>query len=149
LTGLIFCHLKIVIFTIKINVGMKCKYIVLPVCCWVLFFTSFTITPACAQPGSSDKGKSGTGDLICWWLFEPTSEGIQILQSFWQVHSLLKKNSQCVMEATGKAKSSFENRMHALKAKGITRSPVVTSVRRQIRNLSNEIAEIEEGLFLY
>ena len=30
-----------------------------------------------------------------------------------------------------------------LKAKGISKSPVVTSVRRQIRNLSNEIADLE------
>lgn len=52
---------------------MKCKYLVLPACCWVLFLSSFTIQTAIAQPGSSDKGKSGSGDLICWWPFEQDS----------------------------------------------------------------------------
>ena len=38
---------------------------------------------------------------------------------------------------------ALKNRLHALNAKGFNRSPVVTSVRRQIRNLSNEISELE------
>ena len=40
-------------------------------------------------------------------------------------------------------RAALKNRLHALNAKGITGSPVVTSVRRQIRNLSNEITELE------
>jgi len=52
---------------------MKCKYNLPPACLWVLFLISFTISPAFAQPGSSDKGKSGSGDLICWWSFEQDS----------------------------------------------------------------------------
>ncbi|RLD96262.1 MAG: hypothetical protein DRJ13_13755 [Bacteroidetes bacterium] len=40
-------------------------------------------------------------------------------------------------------RAALKNRLHALKTKGISRSIVLTSVRRQIRNLSDEIAEFE------
>ena len=48
-----------------------------------------------------------------------------------------------LIEILVRHRASLKNRLHALKAKGISRSPVVTSVRRQIRNLSNEITELE------
>jgi len=48
-----------------------------------------------------------------------------------------------LIEILVRHRAALKNRLHALKAKGISRSPVVTSVRRQIRNLSNEIAELE------
>jgi len=65
---------------------------------------------------------------------------------------LWKPPSKLIIEATElhklieilvRHRAALKNRLHALKAKGISRSPVVTSVRRQIRNLSNEIAELE------
>lgn len=48
-----------------------------------------------------------------------------------------------LIEILVRQRAALKNRLHALNAKGITRSLVVTSVRRQIRNLSNEIAELE------
>jgi transposase len=48
-----------------------------------------------------------------------------------------------LIEILVRQRAALKNRLHALKAKGITRSPVLTSVRRQIRNLSNEITELE------
>ena len=40
-----------------------------------------------------------------------------------------------LIEILVRQRAALKNRSHALIAKGITRSPVVTSVRRQIRNL--------------
>ena len=48
-----------------------------------------------------------------------------------------------LIEMLVKQRVALKNRLHALNAKDITRSPVVTSVRRQIRNLSNEITDLE------
>ena len=48
-----------------------------------------------------------------------------------------------LIEILVRQRAALKNRLHALNAKGISRSPVVTSVRRQIRNLSNEIADLE------
>jgi len=48
-----------------------------------------------------------------------------------------------LIELLVKQRAALKNKLHGLKSKGITRSPVVTSVRRQIRNLSNEITELE------
>jgi len=48
-----------------------------------------------------------------------------------------------LIELLVRQRVALKNRLHALKAKGITRSPVLISVRRQIRNLSNEITELE------
>ena len=41
---------------------------------------------------------------------------------------------------------ALKNKLHGLNFKGFTRSPVITSIRRQIRNLSNEITELEQKL---
>ena len=48
-----------------------------------------------------------------------------------------------LIEMLVRQRAALKNRSHALNAKGISRSPVVTTVRRQIRNLSNEIADLE------
>ena len=40
-------------------------------------------------------------------------------------------------------RTALKNKLHGLKAKGITKSPVVTSVRRQIRNLNHEVSTLE------
>ena len=48
-----------------------------------------------------------------------------------------------LIEILVRHRAALKNRLHALKAKGISKSPVVTSVRRQIRILSNEIADLE------
>ncbi len=48
-----------------------------------------------------------------------------------------------LIEMLVKQRVALKNRLHALNAKDITRSPVVTSVRRQIRNLSNEINDLK------
>jgi transposase len=48
-----------------------------------------------------------------------------------------------LIEMLVRQRAALKNRLHSLKAKGVTRSPVLTSVRRQIRNLSNEITELE------
>ena len=48
-----------------------------------------------------------------------------------------------LIEMLVKQRAALKNRLHALSAKGISRSPVLTSVRRQIKNLSNEIVELE------
>ena len=42
-----------------------------------------------------------------------------------------------------KHRTALKNKLHGLIAKGITKSPVVTSVRRQIRNLDNEVSTLE------
>lgn len=47
-----------------------------------------------------------------------------------------------LIEMLVKQRVALKNKLHGLSAKGITRSPVVTSARRQIRNLSNEITEL-------
>ncbi|MCP4314054.1 MAG: LamG domain-containing protein, partial [Bacteroidetes bacterium] len=52
---------------------MKVKYLISTACYLALFLTSFAISTAFAQPGSSDKGKIGSGELICWWPFEADS----------------------------------------------------------------------------
>ncbi len=43
-------------------------------------------------------------------------------------------------------RAGLKNRLHALKSKGVTKSLVVTSIRRQIRNLSTEIVDLEVKL---
>jgi transposase len=48
-----------------------------------------------------------------------------------------------LIEILVRQRAALKNRLHALNAKGISRSTVVTSVRRQIRNLSHEIADLE------
>ena len=48
-----------------------------------------------------------------------------------------------LIEILVKQRAALKNKLHGLKFKGISRSPVLTSVRRQIRNLSNEITELE------
>jgi transposase len=53
---------------------------------------------------------------------------------------------QKLIEMLVKQRVALKNKLHGLNAKGITRSPVVTSARRQIRNLSNEITELEQKL---
>jgi transposase len=40
-------------------------------------------------------------------------------------------------------RTALKNKLHGLKAKGITKSPVVTSVRRQIRNLDQVVSTLE------
>ena len=42
-----------------------------------------------------------------------------------------------------KQRTALKNKLHGLIAKGITKSPVVTSVRRQIRNLDHEVSTLE------
>jgi transposase len=51
-----------------------------------------------------------------------------------------------LIEMLVRQRATLKNRLHALKAKGIKRSPVLTSVRRQIRNLSDEIEGLEVKL---
>jgi transposase len=48
-----------------------------------------------------------------------------------------------LIELLVKQRAALKNKLHGLKSMGITKSPVVTSVRRQIRNLGNEIADLE------
>jgi transposase len=48
-----------------------------------------------------------------------------------------------LIELLVRQRAGLKNRLHALESKGITTSLVVTSVRRQIWNLSNEIADLE------
>jgi len=43
-------------------------------------------------------------------------------------------------------RTALKNKLHGLKAKGITKSLVVTSVRRQIRNLNQEVSTLETKL---
>jgi transposase len=42
-----------------------------------------------------------------------------------------------------KQRTALKNKLHSLKAKGITTSAVVRSLRRQIRNLDNEVSALE------
>lgn len=51
-----------------------------------------------------------------------------------------------LIEMLIKQRTALKNKLHGLKAKGISRSPVVTSVNRQIRNLDNEIIVLEQKL---
>jgi transposase len=51
-----------------------------------------------------------------------------------------------LIELLVRQRAGLKNRLHALKSKGVTKSLVVTSVRRQIRNLSNEIVDLEAKL---
>lgn len=51
-----------------------------------------------------------------------------------------------LIEMLIKQRTALKNKLHGLKAKGISRSPVVTSVNRQIRNLDNEITALEQKL---
>jgi transposase len=48
-----------------------------------------------------------------------------------------------LIEMLVKQRAALKNKLHGLESKGITRSPVLTSARRQIRNLNHEIAELE------
>jgi len=48
-----------------------------------------------------------------------------------------------LIELLVRQRAGLKNRLHALDSKGVTESLVVTSVRRQIRNLSNEIGGLE------
>jgi transposase len=48
-----------------------------------------------------------------------------------------------LIELLVRQRAGLKNRLHALESKGFTRSLVLTSVRRQIRNLSNEITDLE------
>lgn len=48
-----------------------------------------------------------------------------------------------LIELLVRQRAGLKNRLHALESKGVAKSLVMTSVRRQIRNLSNEIAELE------
>ena len=41
-----------------------------------------------------------------------------------------------IIELLLRQRTALKNKLHSLKAKGITKSPVVTAIRRQIRNLS-------------
>ena len=43
-------------------------------------------------------------------------------------------------------RTALKNKLHGLKSKGITKSTVVTSVRRQIRNLDQEVSTLEMKL---
>ena len=45
-----------------------------------------------------------------------------------------------------KQRTALKNKLHGLIAKGITKSPVVTSASRQIRNLDNEVSTLEMKL---
>ena len=51
-----------------------------------------------------------------------------------------------LIELLVRQRAGLKNRLHALESKGITRSLVHTTVRRQIRNLGKEIAELEVKL---
>ena len=51
-----------------------------------------------------------------------------------------------LIEMLIKQRTALKNKMHGLNAKGIKRSPVVTSVRRQIRNLDSEVSKLEVKL---
>ena len=45
-----------------------------------------------------------------------------------------------------KQRTALKNKLHGLKAKGIIKSTVVTSIRRQIRNLDHEVSSLEMKL---
>ncbi|MCD6564979.1 MAG: LamG domain-containing protein [Bacteroidales bacterium] len=47
---------------------MKFKYLILPICGWILFFTGLTLQSSYAQPESSKTEK------ICWWSFDTESK---------------------------------------------------------------------------
>ena len=51
-----------------------------------------------------------------------------------------------LIEMLIKQRTALKNKMHGLNAKGIKRSPVITSVRRQIRNQDTEISALEVKL---
>jgi transposase len=51
-----------------------------------------------------------------------------------------------IIELLLRQRTALKNKLHSLKAKGITKSPVVTAIRRQIRNLSTEATELEVKL---
>ena len=51
-----------------------------------------------------------------------------------------------LIELLVRQRAGLKNRLHALESKGITKSLVLTTVRRQIRNLGNEIADLELNL---
>ena len=53
---------------------------------------------------------------------------------------------QKLIEMLIKQKVALKNKLHSLNSKGINRSPVITSIGRQIRNLNNEISELEQKL---
>ena len=53
--------------------NMKCKYLILSVCAWALFFTGFTIPTSYAQSESSEAGKTITKEVTCWWSFNKES----------------------------------------------------------------------------
>ena len=51
-----------------------------------------------------------------------------------------------LIELLVRQRAGLKNRLHALESKGITSSLVLTTVRRQIRNLGKEIADLEVKL---
>ncbi|MBW1769459.1 MAG: hypothetical protein JRJ65_20730, partial [Deltaproteobacteria bacterium] len=53
---------------IKISVHMKIKYLILPICGWILFFIALTLQSSYAQSESSKT------ENICWWRFNKESE---------------------------------------------------------------------------
>lgn len=48
-----------------------------------------------------------------------------------------------LIEMLVKQRTALKNKLHGLNAKGIVKSPVTASIRRQIRNLGSEIEELE------
>ncbi len=65
-------------------------------------------------------------------LWQPPSEYIIEANELHRLISLLLRQ-----------RTALKNKLHGLKAKGITKSQVVTSVRRQIRNLDQEVSTLE------
>lgn len=53
-----------------------------------------------------------------------------------------------IIELLLRQRTALKNKLHSLKAKGITKSPVVTAIRRQIRNLSTEVTELEVPAYM-
>jgi transposase len=69
---------------------------------------------------------------------EPWSPPSKLITEASELHMLI--------EMLLKQRVALKNKSHGLNSKGINRSPVVTSIGRQIRNLSNEITDLEQKL---
>jgi hypothetical protein len=54
--------------------NMKCKYLILSVCGWALFFNGIAIPTSYAQSELSEAGKTITKEVTCWWSFDKDSE---------------------------------------------------------------------------